>query len=71
VTSPERDPAPILEYVAGTRRCDGNVWVNQDGEALDTIDKPAAHLAAADAAAVANGHRPGRSLLHPRFILAR
>ncbi len=49
------DPAPMLEYVGGNGRRRGAGWVNRDGEPHDTIDKLAGHLAAAEAAAVANG----------------
>jgi hypothetical protein len=51
------DRAEPLEYVADdARRRDSNVWTNRAGEPLDTIDKLAAHLAAAEQAAVGNGH---------------
>jgi hypothetical protein len=46
-----------LEYVAGDpRRRDSNMWTNRAGEPLDTIEKLARHLAAAERAAVDNGH---------------
>jgi hypothetical protein len=49
--------AEPLEYVTGDApRRDGNVWTNRAGEPLDTVDKLAAHLAAAERAAVDNGH---------------
>lgn len=50
-----RDSVPQLEYVTGPARTRKG-WTNRDGEPLDTIEKLAAHLAAAEAAAVANGH---------------
>jgi hypothetical protein len=46
-----------LECIAGdARRRDTNVWTNRAGEPLDTVEKLARHLAAAERAAVDNGH---------------
>jgi hypothetical protein len=48
--------AEPLEYVADdARRRDSNMWTNRAGEPLDTVEKMAAHLAAAEQAAVDNG----------------
>lgn len=56
MTDADRDSGPLLEYVAGSGTRDGAGWTNSAGERLDTIDKLAEHLKAADAAAAANGH---------------
>lgn len=54
--TPDRDST--LKYVSGVTHTGrrGAGWTTRDGEPLETIDNLAAHLAAAEAAAVANGY---------------